>query len=62
MDKQNIITLCEQILMAADNIVSVSAMATAANAPQLALIQRTARRIAAEVSKPEAAQTPTGEE
>lgn len=53
MDKRKIKQLCEQIVMAADNVVSIGAAATAANAPQLSGIQRAAHLIAAELSQPD---------
>lgn len=53
MDKKMIKGLCEQILRATDNIVSVGAMATSTNAAQLMGIQRAARLIAAETDKPD---------
>ena len=62
MDKKKIIGLCEQILVATDNIVSVSAMATSANGPQLTAIQTAVHRIAAEANKPEEAADKTREE
>ena len=53
MDKKKIIGLCEQILAATDNIVSVGVMATNVNSPQLSGIQRSARLIVLEINKPE---------
>ena len=53
MDKNKIKQLCEQILMASDSVVSVGAMATSINAPQIMGIQRAARCIAAEIDKAE---------
>ena len=40
MDKRKIKQLCEQIMLASDNIVSVGTVATTINAPQLSGIQR----------------------
>ena len=53
MDKKKIIGLCEQILAATDNVVSVGAAAAQINGAQLGGIQRAARLIVAEVNKPE---------
>ena len=53
MDKKKIIALCEQILAATDNIVSVGTAAAQINGVQLGNIQRSARLIATEINKPE---------
>lgn len=51
MDKNKIKQLCEQILMASDSIVSIGAMTTQMNAPQIAGIQRAAKLICVELDK-----------
>lgn len=53
MDKRKITGLCEQILAATDNIVSVGTMATSVNAAQLGGIRRSVRLIVAEFNRPE---------
>lgn len=53
MDKKKIIALCEQIRYATDNIVSVGASATMANAPQLMGIRQAVQQIAVEIQTEE---------
>lgn len=51
--QKTILALCERILSATDNIVSVGASATMANAPQLMGIRQAVQQIAVEIQKEE---------
>ena len=51
--QKTILALCERILSATDNIVSVGVSATMANAPQLMGIRQAVQQIAVEIQKEE---------